>query len=164
MRVGIKAAHYLAMSSFIGSIFAHILLGILYGNAEPGVLLTVLQVKAALTQFLIFGGIALSVVSGVTLVITSTSKPRIRPWLAVKLALVAGITLNATLILGPIGVQRVEMAAAALPGMPPPRFLDLGMREDIFGTVNLILVLSVITLSILKRLSSKASADRHAAS
>lgn len=160
MRVGIKAVHYLAMSSFIGSIFTHILLGILFSEAEPAALLTILQVKAILTQFLIFGGIAISVLSGAGLLVTSKSTPRIRPWLVVKLTLVVGIILNAALVLAPIGVQRVDIAARALPGMPPLQFWELGMREDIFGAVNLILVLCVVALSILKQLPIKSSAIR----
>lgn len=152
MRVFLKLVHYLAVSAYVGSIFGHILLGEAFSVVDIAAYRTILQAKAALTDALILGGIALSMPSGVGLIIAGGGKQALRPWLLVKLAAVALITANTLLFLRPIGLERIELASDVIAGTQTlDALMAAGMQENMFGAANLVLVLVVIVLSVARR-------------
>ncbi len=153
MRIFLKLVHYLAVSAFVGSVFGHVLLGAAFSAADMGSYRAILQAKAAMTDVLILGGMAVGVLSGLGLVLVGGGKRLLRPWLLVKLAAVALITANALLVLRPLGLEKVDLASGSIGGAQVLDALSAaGMRESIFGAVNLALVLVVITLSVARRL------------
>lgn len=152
MRTLLKLAHYLAISAFVGSIFGHILLGSAFSANDLDSYHTILRAKATLTDVLIIGGIALSAASGLGLILSGGAKRLVRPWLLIKLTAVILITANALFVLRPIGLERVDLASSMIAGAKAlDAFHASGSKEDMFGAVNLVLVLIVITLSIAKR-------------
>ncbi|MQT11504.1 hypothetical protein [Segnochrobactrum spirostomi] len=153
MRLFLKLVHTLAISAFVGSIFGHILLGTHFSAEDAASYRTVLAVKCLMTQTLILGGLALCVLSGIGLVALGRGRSLIRPWLAIKLAAVALIVVNAVTVLRPLGLERLALASA-LAGGDTQALAALhatGPREDIFGAINLALVLAVLVLSIARR-------------
>ena len=165
MRIFLKLIHYLALSAFVGSVFGHILLGAAFSADDMGSYRVILQAKAMLTDVLILGGIAVATLSGLGLILSGGGKRMMRPWLLIKLAVVTLITANALIVLRPLGVERVDLALAAIGGAQVLDTLKAaGLKEDIWGTVNFALVLIVITLSVARRVPflSASSRSRHA--
>jgi hypothetical protein len=150
MKTALKVVHYAALSAFLGSIFTHILLGAAFGGGDLAKVALVLQIKETITSLLIFSGLAIAVLSGAGLIAFAAWRPRIKPWLGVKLVLVGAVIANASLELGPIGAERARLAASAAAGGPAlgETFRTLGAHESIFGAVNLLLVLLIIAISV----------------
>ncbi len=63
MKTLLKLVHYLAISAFVGSVFGHILLGAAFSTDDMASYLTILRAKAAMTNVLILGGIAIAALS-----------------------------------------------------------------------------------------------------
>lgn len=153
MKILLKLVHLLAVSAFVGSIFGHILLGAAFGGDDIKSYLVILRAKAALTDGLILGGIAVCALSGLGLLLAGGLRRMLRPWLLAKLAAVALIAANALLVLRPLGLDRIALAAGMTGGGPAPdAFVAAGAKENLFGAANLALVLIVIALSVARRL------------
>lgn len=149
-----KLVHYLALTMFVGSIFSHIVLGITMGSDFQRVV-TILEVKSTITATLICSGLIILVVSGFLLAFIRRRRG-VQAWLKVKLFFVTLIIANAFFVLSPLGLERVSQAKIALSnGSFESSFLKLGLKEDIFGTANLVMVLIIITLSIRRRVFPK---------
>lgn len=139
MRPVLLGIHLLALAAVVGSVFLHILIGLL---AEPaaGSFPALMALKDTTTRAFILPGMVLLGASGMVL---ARRLPRPWPlWLKAKLALVPVIALNGLFVLLPLGA---EIAAAAAQGLPTEA---LRVREDIAGTINLVLILAVIALSV----------------
>lgn len=150
-RTVLKLIHYLALSAFVGSIFAHILLGTFAGSDLAGDAL-LLRIKVMITNVLIFGGLGLLVASGAGLLFVTGKLTALKRWLKIKIMMVLLVIANAAFVLAPAGAERARQASDALSGTPLlPNYSDLGFREDVFGAANLALVLVIIVLSIRRR-------------
>ncbi len=147
-RTTLKLIHYLALSAFVGSIFAHILLGT-FANSDLAGDTFLLRIKAMITNVLIFGGLGFLAASGAGLIVVTGKLTALKRWLKIKIVLVVLVIANTKFILAPAGAERARQASDALVGTPLlPNYSDLGFREDVFGAVNLALVLVIIVLSI----------------
>jgi len=108
-----------------------------------------IDAKYVAVKVMTLPGLALSLLTGVPLMIRRRLMPNRARWMAVKLALVALITMNALLYLSPIAES---MSAAAQQGTRdgalPASFGDLADRETRHGGLNLLMILAVIGLSV----------------
>ncbi len=149
--------HLFAFAAFVGSVFGHITLGIAFqpsSNMEGYA--NIVASKSVLTNTVIFSGLVVSVMSGLGLVWVRGIASVKEGWLIAKLGLVTLVILNAVFFLAPIGVERSMLSAQALTTSDlPERFTQLGLREDIFGTANLLFVFIIVALSLRKRIFSK---------
>ena len=157
MRKAFLFFHLFAFAAFVGSIFAHITLGIVFQpNSNMEGYANIIASKSVLTNTVIFSGLVVSVVSGLGLTWVRGMVFLKEGWLIAKLGLVMLVIVNAVFFLAPIGVERAVLSAKALTTSDlPERFSQLGQREDIFGTANLLFVFLIVALSLRKRMSSK---------
>lgn len=147
MRSPLLIIHLIGLAAFLGSVFGHIVLGRLADPAADAAAYALLQDAKHATTMLITGpGLVITGITGLVLLLTRRSLFA-STWLKIKLALVAAIGGNAMLVLIPLGVEIAEKAAA---GAPPDALTALAGRESLFGAANLLMVLTVITLSVVR--------------
>ncbi len=166
MMKSLKIFHFIGLAVFFGSIPAHILLGIMadqYAGTEA--FASIYRIKYMNTLFLTTPGLVLMLVTGITMMLKGRMTPNQVRWMALKLPLVTLIALNGFFILTPAGKEIAEIAEASLKlqgaGLQatglPDAFHTVKTKEDIFGTLNLIMILIVVSTSVIKpRLRKKA--------
>lgn len=145
----LRWVHITALCVFLGSIPAHISIGILADHAHGYDAFAVHhQIKLALTKGQTLAGLAIVVVSGLLL----WSKQRrilSARWFRVKLALVALIAANGGAILTPLAAEMAVMAqSAAETGILSADFAALKLRESLAGAVNLLAILVAVYLGV----------------
>ncbi len=141
MRSALLTLHLLALAAVVGSAFLHVLMAAVADPAAPD-FAALMALKDTTTWSLILPGMVLLGMSGGLL---ARRLPRPWPlWLKAKLALVPVIAANGLLVLLPLGG---EIAAAAAAGASTEALIA---REDIFGTLNLVLLLAVVGLSVVR--------------
>ncbi len=147
----LKVFHIVALCVFVGSIPAHIVLGGLAQSSQGAESFAALhQAKYALTVGLTGAGIAVTVVSGILLMLSRRALLRTR-WLRLKLFLMAIIVFNGAAILTPLAEQMKDMALLAIDtGVLSSNFHNLENRESFAGAINLLLILTVLVLSVVK--------------
>ncbi len=165
MRSAIKTIHLLALTLFIGSIFGHILLaGLVSPNNDLVSFITLIKAKYANVQFLTTPGIITVLISGILLLATRQQKPKIERWIAIKLGLIVLIVINGVFILTPISHGMVTLLnGVILVEQIPAEFYELKEKEDIFGAINLGLIVAVMILSVVKPKLSKAEKSNRVA-
>jgi len=147
----LKAAHFVGLALFLGSIPGHILLGRLADPADlPGFAL-LMHAKYASVLALTLPALILTLLTGIALMLRRGMTPNRIRWMAVKLVLVAMIVLNGALVLRPVGAEMAHSARAAVKtGTLSPAFASLERREGAFGAANLVMILAVIGLAVFK--------------
>jgi hypothetical protein len=147
----LKSIHVIAACVFVGSIPAHIALGVMAdGIGDPAAFAVLHRAKYMLTVNLTL--IALAAVMGVGVLMALQRQTLFaRRWLQVKGALVLLIALNGMFVLMPVAEEMAKMAAdAAGGGVLDPDFAGLKLREGIAGAVNLCAIAAVIFLGVAK--------------
>lgn len=164
----LKAGHLIGLAAFVGSIFGHILLGNL-GDPEADLagFAALMQAKHMNVLLLTTSGLVLLLLTGIPLMLRRGMSPAKVRWMGVKLALVALIALNGTLVLTPLSQEMAAMARSAVSsGSLPVAFFALQSKEDVFGAANLAMILAVIGLAIarpaLRRKSGFQAVSRRA--
>jgi len=148
----LRLLHFIGLAMFLGSIFGHIVLGMLPGaETDRPTIVLVRAAIALLTQVLTVPGVVLLVVTGLWMVgAYYGSFFRLR-WLTVHQVLGALILVNTVLILRPLGTQMLEVARSL-----HENNFDLGAlhelegREATFGPINLLLSLTTIIIAIFR--------------
>ena len=144
----LRIVHFLALATFLGSIFGHIVLARM-AVADPAAALPLLQGKLAMVHALTLPGLGLLALTGAGLALLTRAPGRTRRWLIAKLCLVLAVGANGVLVLTPISAQQVELARATL-GTLPPEFHALALREHIAGGLNLLAVAAIIALAVFR--------------
>lgn len=141
MRSALLTVHLLALAAALGGALLHVLTAAVADPAAAG-FADLMALKDMTTWSLILPGMAVLGVSGGLL---ARRLPRPWPlWLRVKLSLVPLIAANGLFVLLPLGG---DIAAAAAAGEPTEVLIA---REDIFGTLNLLLLVAVVGLSAVR--------------
>jgi hypothetical protein len=145
----LKTAHLVGLTLFLGSIPAHIVLGRLaMAHADVAAAVALLEAKHAATLVLTLPGLALSVATGLALLLANRGLLR-TAWLRAKLVLVALVALNGALVLTPVGAAMAERASHA-GSMDELRaaLAPLAARESAFGAANLAMALAAVALAV----------------
>lgn len=147
----LKVAHFVGLALFLGSIPGHILLGRLADAADLHGFALLMHAKHVNVLALTLPGLFLSLLTGIALMLRRGMTPNKVRWMAVKLVLVALITLNGVFVLRPVGAEMAHSARAATKtGALPAAFAALEQRERVFGAANLAMILAVIGIAVFR--------------
>lgn len=152
MHKTLKLLHLLGVSAFVGSVFGHIVSGLIVPWSDDAMaVLTARDGIADITDSVTLPGLGLAVATGLAMMARGRIDPRRTPWLAVHAGLGLLIVANALLLVVPAGRT---MAAEALrlggPAFDAVVYLDALKVEAIAGGVNLLLSVIAMALAIAK--------------
>lgn len=154
MRNLIKFLHEIGTIMYVGCILSHIVIGILFADSDPDVMVTVYTYKLQSAYILILPGLGLKILTDLTLWFVYRERAW---WMRVKLACTAFLTINAFVFLVPMMPQLLELAQASVPaGKLSQAFHDLEGREKLIGMSNVIpLILEMVMGAFRPALSRK---------
>lgn len=133
---------------YVGGILSHIVIGILFKEADVNTIYNVYVYKEQSAYILILPGLALKIIADIILFLTSKKKPN---WLKIKFIAVAFLTINAFVFLVPMMPELVELAKESIPtGIISQEFLDREHTEQIIGQLNILPLLAELVLSSFK--------------
>ena len=138
----LKVLHLMGLVLFLGSIFGHIVAGILGGGPVSG------DRFLAAPQFLTLPGLGLLLLSGVGLWLMSWSVKNSR-WLGVHMGLAALVTLIAFVVVLPAGAEMMALASTDMVANME-KIVAANRFEDIGGAVNVLLILIITGLGVAK--------------
>lgn len=159
----LKTLHLLGITIFVGSIFGHIIVNATQGASSlPQTVLFARQAIRNATQLLTIPGLGLTLATGLGLFLLRRAQLSSQRWLLVKLPIVLLIALNTLLIMAPVGVELLAIATGAAEHRDTlERLHQVTQREDLFGTINMLLILLTLALSVIK---PRLAADRRSIS
>ncbi|MTJ80000.1 MAG: hypothetical protein F8N37_03115 [Telmatospirillum sp.] len=149
-----RVVHLIAMASFVGGVLTHIAIGFCYEDLFSADS-SVVTIKGVVMDYLITGGFIGAVISGLAMVLLPGRRLRLHQWLVAKIVLVCLIAANMFLVLRPIG-RTVEhsILSATTESFWGEDATALGWYEDVFGLVNLLMILAVVTIGVGKIVGS----------
>jgi hypothetical protein len=143
--------HLLGLTMFLGSILGNIVLSLgAPATGDPGAVVFAWRAIASANRFLTIPGLAILIGSGVLLVLAQGRSPRRERWLAFKILAVIGIVVIAAALIEP-SEDQLRVLAQSLPD-PAPRtsFTEAAVRQQIYGAVNLALIVLASALVVFK--------------
>lgn len=142
----LKVVHILALTLFLGSIFSHIVAGVVGGAVGgPGFLAARTQIEAA-TRLLTLPGLGLAILSGVGLALLAPRRPA---WMAIHADLAVAIAILAMAVIAPAGRAALSGAQAVAQGHGDLEALRSAlMTEHIAGAANILLTVAVVVLGV----------------
>ena len=133
---------------YVGGILSHIVIGVIFTDAEPSTIYDVYVYKEKSAYILILSGLALKIISDLILFFSLKQKPN---WLKLKLLMVAFLTVNAFVFLVPMMPELVQLAKESIPtGKISQEFLDKEHTEQLVGQSNVIPLLLELILGSFK--------------
>lgn len=128
---------------YVGGILSHIVIGILFKDADVSAYYNIYVYKEQSAYILILPGLGLKIISDLLLFFQYKQKPN---WLKLKLLMVLFLTVNAFVFLVPMMPELVHLAKESIPtGKISQTFLDKEHMEQLVGQSNVIpLVLELV--------------------
>ena len=140
----LKVLHLMGLVLFLGSIFGHIVAGILGGGPVSGDRFLVAREHiSAATQFLTVPGLVLVLLSGIGLWLKNSR------WLGVHMGLAVLVTLIAFVVVLPAGAEMMSLASTDM-AANVEKIMAANRFEDIGGAVNVLLILIITGLGVAK--------------
>lgn len=148
----LKALHLIGLAMFLGSILAHISVGLIPGmRNEPATILIGRHAIDVATSFVTLPGLLLAITTGVLMTWRGGFGLFRRRWLTVHQAIGIAALLNALFVLEPIGDRLLEAAQALQAGrLTVPEFLAMTGAEPVFGAINLLLTLATVFIAAIR--------------
>jgi hypothetical protein len=143
--------HLLGLTMFLGSILGNIVLGVgAPATGDPGAVVFAWRAIASTNTFLTIPGLATLIGSGLLLILAQDRSPRRERWLAFKILAVIGIVVIAAALIAP-SEDQLRALAKSLPD-PAARasFTEVAVRQQIYGAVNLALIVLASVLVVFK--------------
>jgi hypothetical protein len=139
---------------YVGGILSHIVIGILFKDADVTTYYNVYVYKEQSAYILILPGLGLKIISDLLLFFRYKQKPN---WLKLKLLMVLFLTINAFVFLVPMMPELVQLAKESIPAEKiSQKFLDKEHTEQIVGQTNIIpLVLELVLGSFKPKLGKE---------
>ncbi len=129
---------------YVGGILSHIVIGIIFSDADAGTVHNVYVYKEKSAYILILPGLALKIISDLSLYFSFKRKPN---WLKLKFVAVAFLTINAFFFLVPMMPELVALAKESLPsGKLSQEFIDTEHTEQFIGQLNIVPLLTELVL------------------
>ncbi len=137
---------------FFGSILGHAIAGIVSSASDNAqVVHTVREVIQTETYFLTIPGFILFTITGIAMLFLGKVPIKKLRWLAVHVCLGALVILNAVFILLPVGAEILEASQNMVTSAGSMEYFhELKNKEAIFGALNIISCLILVTLAVIK--------------
>ena len=133
---------------YVGGILSHIVIGIIFNEADVNTYLNVYVYKEQSAFILILPGLGLKILSDAILFTQCHPKPN---WLKLKLLLTAFLAINAFVFLVPMMPELVALAEASIPsGQLSTEFLNKEHTEQLVGQANVLPLLLEMILGSFK--------------
>lgn len=133
---------------YVGGILSHIVIGIVFKDADVNTYYNVYVYKEQSAYILILPGLALKIISDLILLFQLRPRPN---WLKLKLIFTAFLAVNAFVFLVPMMPELVAMAEESIPsGQLSAEFLDKEHTEQIVGQTNILPLLLEMILGSFK--------------
>jgi uncharacterized membrane protein len=148
----LKTLHLFFIALLVGSIFGYILLDNI-GDPETDLagFAVLMEAKYMNALVLIAPGLILTIVTGIALMFRRGMTPNKLRWMALKLGFVGLIALNGIFVLTPLTQEMATIASNAVnSGTLPAVFSELKTRENIFGAINMVMILTTMWLTVAK--------------
>jgi hypothetical protein len=143
--------HLLGLTMFVGSILGNIVLSLgAPAMGDPGAVVFAWRAIASANTFLTIPGLALLIGSGFLLIPVQDRSPRRERWLAFKILAVIGIVLIAAALIQPSEDQLRALAKSLPDPAAHASFTEVAVRQQIYGAVNLALVVLASALVVFK--------------
>ena len=148
----LKAVHLVALTLFLGSVFGHIVQGMVPGgDAVPATILFVRQSIDVATRNLTMPGLALLLATGIAMSLLRKGGFGAHRWLTAHQVLGVIVVVIGMAVLVPTGRELLGSAQGLVDGaLSLADHATLARRESIFGAVNVLLALLALTLVIAK--------------
>lgn len=152
MNKTLKTLHLVGVAAYLGSVFAHIVTGMVEPWADAAATVqTARDAVAAATWLVTVPGLALAIVTGALMIASRRIALRTTPWLAAHALVGIAIAANAAALVIPAGAVMAEQAAlidtAAFDAVV---YLDALKTEAIAGGVNVVLGIAAVALGVAK--------------
>lgn len=143
--------HLLGLTMFLGSILGSIVLSLgAPATGDPHAVVFAWHAIGAANTFLTVPGLLLMVASGLLLIPTQGRSPRHERWLALKILAVLAIIVVAATLIEP-SEEQLRQLSTALPDLGARAvFMDAAIRQQIYGVINLALVVLASVLGVFK--------------
>ncbi|MDO4643744.1 MAG: DUF2269 family protein [Cardiobacteriaceae bacterium] len=142
-----KIAHIIGLSLFLGSIFSHIVASI--GGGPPGnpSFIAAREHISAATRFLTMPGLMLCLMTGISMCFLKGTSSLRQRWLLLHAILAVIVVILSVTVIVPAGEQTRALAHASA---KPAEILAAKRVEDIAGAINILLTLTMISLSVFR--------------
>jgi hypothetical protein len=143
--------HLLGLTMFVGSILANIVLSLgAPATGDPAAVVFAWRAIASTNAFLTIPGLGILVGSGLLLIAVQDRNPSRERWLALKLFAVIGIVVIAAGLIEP-SEDQLRLLAKSLPDAAArASFAEVAVRQQLYGAVNLALVILASALGMFK--------------
>lgn len=133
---------------YVGGILSHIVIGILFKDADANAYYNIYVYKEQSAYILILPGLGLKILCDLLLFFQYKQKPN---WLKIKLLMVVFLTINAFVFLVPMMPELVQLAKESIPaGKISQAFLDKEHTEQLVGQSNVIPLILELVLGSFK--------------
>ena len=148
----LKAVHLVALALFLGSVFGHIVQGMVPGgDAVPATILFVRQSIDVATRYLTMPGLALLLATGILMSVIRNGGFGTHRWLTAHQVLGVIVVVIGMAVLVPTGRELLASAQGLVDGaLSLADHATLAHRESIFGAVNVLLALLALAVVIAK--------------
>jgi hypothetical protein len=143
--------HLVGLTMFLGSILGNIVLSLgAPATGDPGAVVFAWRAIGSTNTFLTIPGLAILIGSGLVLIPAQDRSPTRERWLAFKMLAVIGIVVIAAALIEPSEDQLREIAKSLPDPAARASFTEVAVRQQIYGAVNLALVVLASALVVFK--------------
>ena len=147
-----KVAHLVALALFLGSVFGHIVQGMVPGgDTVPATILFVRQSIDLATRYLTMPGLVLLMITGVLLSVLRRGGFGVHRWLTAHQVLGAAVVVIGMAVLVPTGRELLASARGLVDGaLSLADHASLARTESVVGAVNVLIALLALVVVIAK--------------
>jgi len=154
----LRLLHLLGSTMLLGSILGSIVLSLgAPATGDPQNVVFAWQAIGRANAILTTPGMLLVGLTGVGLMMVERRKPWEEGWLALKIVVMIATIANAYLLIDPAEEQLRQYAVALPTGDSRAMFANLAIRQQIFGAINLALIVLASVLGVVKPRMRRAS-------
>ena len=147
-----KTIHLVALALFLGSVFGHIIQGMVPGgDTVPPTILFVRQSIDVATRYLTIPGLVVLLATGIVMSLIRRGGFGAHRWLTAHQVLGVSVVVIGMAVLVPTGRELLASAQGLVDGaLSLADHAALARRESIFGAVNVLLALLALAVVIAK--------------
>jgi hypothetical protein len=143
--------HLVGLTMFVGSILGNVVLSLgAPATGDPGTVVFAWRAIASANTFLTIPGLVILIGSGLLLIPAQERSPRRERWLAFKILAVIGIVITAAALIEPSEAQLRILAQSLSDPAARASFTEVTLRQQIYGAVNLALIVLASALVVFK--------------
>lgn len=133
---------------YVGGILSHVVIGIIFQDADPSSIFNVYTYKEQSAYILILPGLGIKIISDLLLYFSFTIKP---DWLKLKFLMMTILAVNAFVFLVPMMPDLVSLAQKSISlGELSQEFIEMEHTEQFIGQLNIVPLLAELVLGSFK--------------